>query len=79
MALAAFLLGLAIRDSDGIVAAVLALVLQADRHAKARQDLLAREIGEMNCKLDELTHATASPFERVPMIGRPIENGACFR
>src|SRR6185312_11330856 len=53
-------LGLTVRDCHGIVAAVLALVLRADRDAKARQDLLAREVGEMNCELDELTHGAAS-------------------
>src|SRR5262245_28228710 len=53
-------LRLAIRDRDRIVAAVLALVLHADRDTKARQDLFAREIGEMHRKLSELTHAATS-------------------
>jgi hypothetical protein len=46
--------GFAVRDRHRIEAAVLALVLQADGDAKARQDLLAGQIREMHRKFDEL-------------------------
>ena len=55
-------LGFAVRDGHRVEAAVLALVLHADRGAKARQDLLAGQVGEMDRELDELTHAAVTPW-----------------
>jgi hypothetical protein len=52
--------GLAVRDRHRVEAPALALVLHADARAKARQDLLARQIREMHGEFDELTHGEES-------------------
>ncbi len=54
---------LAVRDRHRIEAAARGLVLHADARAKARQDLLGRQIGEADRELDELTHAAVTPAQ----------------